>query len=52
MTIEDFVVGLEDKGIKGAYATGEAKGNMSGTEQYKQAVKDNFKSVLKDYKNG
>ena len=50
MTIEDFVVGLEDKGIKGAYATGEAKGNMSGTEQYKQAVKDNFKSVLKDYK--
>ncbi len=50
MTIEDFVVGLEDKGLKGAYATGEAKGGMSGTEQYKTAVKNNFKSVQKDYK--
>ena len=50
MTIEDFVVGLEDKGIKGAYATGEAKNGVSGTEQYKKAVKDNFKSVQKDYK--
>ncbi|SFI50197.1 hypothetical protein [Halpernia frigidisoli] len=49
MTIEDFVVGLEDEGTLGPYATGKAGDGISGTEQYKTAVKNNFKSVVKDY---
>ncbi|MGE8552856.1 MAG: hypothetical protein ACN6OB_02830 [Chryseobacterium jejuense] len=49
-TIENFVVGLEDTGKKGAYATGEPKNGLTGPQQYKKAVKDNFVSTLKDYK--
>ncbi len=50
MTIDDFVIGLEDKGVIGAYATGKPINGISGTEQYKKSVKDNFTSVLNDYK--
>lgn len=49
-TIDDFVTGLEDTGKKGAYATGEPKNGLTGTQQYKKAVTDNFNSTLKDYK--
>lgn len=49
-TIDDFVIGLEDTGKKGAYATGEEKDGITGTQQYKKAVKANFDSTLKDYK--
>ncbi len=50
-SIDDFVAGLEDTGLKGAYATGEPKNGLTGTQQYKKAVKDNFNSTLNDYKN-
>ena len=47
-TIDDFVIGLQDKGKLGAYATGDKKGK-EGTEMYKKNVKEIFKSVKNDY---
>lgn len=49
-SIDDFTNGLEDTGKLGPYATGKAKDNLTGTQQYKKAVKENFEGVLSDYK--